>query len=225
MFVSMKPNKKRIMAFAVLAVAVVGAVFFLRWQKGEQPEPQQFFGETNEERLAFLQSFGWQTEAQASEQREVMIPAEFDDVYQTYNAMQQAQGFDLAPYAGEIVTQYKYHITNYPGETEVFATLLVYGRLIVGGDLACAEVDGFMHGFAKDSAHYGETAPAPESQAESASQGGEVSSSMPESQVESTVGGTEASLEPVDSQPEQTGTEPVEDQVESTAGEADWPTD
>ena len=104
-----------------------------------------------------MESFGWQVQTEPSETREVMIPAQFNDVYTAYNVMQQAQGFDLKPYAGEICTQYLYKIDNYPDETEVYATLLVYGDMIVGGDVACAEVDGFMHGFAPDSARFGET--------------------------------------------------------------------
>ena len=36
---------------------------------------------------------------------------------------------------------------------------MVQGGIILGGDIACAEVDGFMHGFAKDSAYYGDTGP------------------------------------------------------------------
>lgn len=158
MVVSLKANKKRVIAFLVLAAVVVGACIFLRMGGQEQPqEPQEVYGETNEERVQFLTSFGWQVEEQAAETREVMIPAEFNDVYTTYNAMQQAQGFDLRPYAGQVCTQYKYRITNYPDQTEVFATLLVYGRIVIGGDVACAEVDGFMHGFAPDSPRYGET--------------------------------------------------------------------
>ncbi len=159
MVVSLKANKKRVIAFLVLAAVVVAACIFLRMEKEQEPQqPQEIVGETNEERVAFLQSFGWEVEAQAAETREVMIPAEFNDVYTAYNAMQQAQGFDLLPYAGQVCTQYKYRITNYPEKTEVFATLLVYGRIVIGGDVACAEVDGFMHGFAPDSARYGETA-------------------------------------------------------------------
>lgn len=235
MFVSMKANKKRIIAFLILAAAVVAAVFYLRWNKGAQPEPQTFTGETNEERVAFLQSFGWQTEAEPAETREVMIPAQFDDVYQNYNAMQQAQGFDLAPYAGEVVTQYKYKITNYPGETEVFATLLVYGRLIIGGDLACAEANGFMHGFAADSAHYGEATPRPEVTSSSAESGtgGLVSSdvessqagaaSAVESSVESSVE-TEGSTETEASAAEEDSAG-TDTSAEDTAAEADWPTD
>ena len=161
MFVSLKANRKRIIAFIVLAAAVIAACLFLRWQGEKEPsKPQEIVGETNEERLAFLTGFGWQVEQEPAETREVMIPREFNDVYQNYNAMQQAQGFDLAPYSGQVCTQYKYLITNYPDETEVYATLLVYGRLIIGGDVACGKVDGFMHGFAKDSARYGEATPA-----------------------------------------------------------------
>lgn len=222
MFVSMKANKKRMAAFLVLAAAVVAAVFFLRWQKEQTPQVQEYFGETNEERIAFLQSFGWQVEAAATEQREVMIPAEFDDVYQNYNAMQQAQGFDLAPYAGEIVTQYKYHVTNYPGETEVFATLLVYGRVILGGDLACAEVDGFMHGFAADSARYGEVTPKPSTQPEQPASSAVqedtsslASGSAADAGASAAESGGESSL--VESQAEDTAAEPEED--------VDWPTD
>lgn len=156
MVVSLKANKKRILAFLVLVVAVVGACIVLRG--GEDPTPQVVLGGTNEERVSFLQGFGWQIDPEPAETREVMIPAEFGDVYTTYNVMQKAQGFDLLPYAGEIVTQYQYHVQNYPNETEVYATLLVYGDTIIGGDLACSRADGFMHGFAKDSAAYGETA-------------------------------------------------------------------
>lgn len=155
MVVSLKANKKRIIAFLILAAVVAGACFLLR--SGKEEAPAEISGRTNEERLSFLESFGWQVDPEPVETREVMIPEKFNDVYVTYNVMQKAQGFDLKPYAGAVCTQYRYHISNYEGETEVYATLLVHADLIIGGDVACAEVDGFMHGFAKDSARYGET--------------------------------------------------------------------
>lgn len=168
MVVSLKANRKRILAFVILAMVVVGACFFLG--RGENPEvTEKISGATNEERIAYLQSFGWQTDPEPAETREVMIPAKFNDVYTTYNVMQKAQGFDLKPYAGEICTQYKYKINNYPNENEVYATLLVCGDVIIGGDVACAEAGGFMHGFAPDSAYYGQTGTA-FSQAEVSSQ-------------------------------------------------------
>ena len=163
MVVSLKANRKRILAFLLLAVIVVGACVFLQ-SRGEE-ESQPIPGGTNEERVAYLQSFGWQVQEEPAETREVMIPAEFNDVYTAYNAMQKAQGFDLEPYAGEVCTQYLYKVENYPNESEVYATLLVYGEEIIGGDVASAKVDGFMHGFAPDSARFGETGAGSQSQA------------------------------------------------------------
>ena len=225
MFVSMKASRKRIIAFLVLAAAVVAAVAYLRWGKGTEPQAQTFTGETNEERVAFLQSFGWQTEAGPAETREVMIPAQFNDVYQNYNAMQQAQGFDLAPYSGQVVTQYKYLITNYPNETEVYATLLVYGRLIIGGDVACGKVDGFMHGFAKDSARYGEATPAPESSTPESSAAENTSSYVTPDPVES--GSPESAPADDAAASEESPEEGQEQPSDDTAAvpEEAWPTD
>lgn len=225
MVVSLKANKKRILAFLILVVVVVGACIFLRNGK-EEEIPQEFPGGTNEERVAFLQSFHWQVDTDPAETREVMIPAEFNDVYTTYNVMQKAQGFDLKPYAGEICTQYKYKINNYPNETEVYATLLVYGNLIIGGDVACAEVDGFMHGFAADSARYGETAENTSSRSEGSATD---ASSAPESSAVTESGAASSSALPTESSAVEGDTEPAsaaesqpaaESAVESTAGEA-----
>jgi len=229
MVVSLKANKKRILAFLILVVVVVGACIFLRNGK-EEETPREFPGGTNEERVAFLQSFDWQVDADPAETREVMIPARFNDVYTTYNVMQKAQGFDLKPYAGETCTQYKYKINNYPNETEVYATLLVYGNLIIGGDVACAEVDGFMHGFAADSARYGETAENTPSGLESgaaenssASESSITESSMTESSmVSSGAVSTESSAVEGDTEPASAAESQAaeESAVESTAGEA-----
>lgn len=227
MFVSLKANRKRIAAFIILAAAVVAACLFLRWRGGEEgpAEPREFFGETNEERLEYLSSFGWQVEQEPAETREVMIPKEFNDVYQNYNAMQQAQGFDLAPYSGQVVTQYKYLITNYPNETEVYATLLVYGRLIIGGDVACGKVDGFMHGFAKDSARYGEATPAPESSTPESSAAENTSSYVTPDPVES--GSPESAPADDAAASEESPEEGQEQPSDYTAAvpEEAWPTD
>ena len=224
MVVSLKANKKRIIAFLLLAAVVVGACLLLRGN-GETEPVKEISGETNEERVAYLQSFGWQVDTEPAETRAVMIPAQFNDVYTTYNVMQKAQGFDLKPYAGETCTQYKYKVTNYPGEQEVYATLLVYGKLIVGGDLACAEVDGFMHGFAADSARYGETgkkndvSSASSQTVSSGPESGMTESSLSESSTESSTVQGDAQLSSA-AQEESTVSGEDAENVESTAGEA-----
>lgn len=154
MFISLKANKKRILAFVVLVAIVVGACLLLGNRNRE--DAVVYPGGTNQERVTFLTSFGWEVVNEPVEMREVMIPKSFNDVYTTYNNMQKTQGFDLKPYAGYNCMQYKYQISNYPSEKEIYATLLVYDAKVIGGDLACADVDGFMRGFAQNSAFYGE---------------------------------------------------------------------
>ena len=149
MVLSVGANKKRIAAVLVLIVLAVGAFFLLP----NEPEAPVYPAMTNEERLAFLTSFGWTAEEEPADVREIVIPASFSDVYTAYNEMQRAQGFDLKPYAGEKCTQYRYIITNYPACTEtVIATILVKEDRIIGGDVSVETADGFMHGFAPNSA-------------------------------------------------------------------------
>ena len=134
MVLSVGANKKRIAAVLVLIALAVGAFFLIP----NEPEKPEYPAMTNEEPV---------------DVREVVIPAEFSDVYTAYNEMQRAQGFDLKPYAGEKCTQYRYIISNYPDCTEtVIATLLVFEDKIIGGDVSVETADGFMHGFAPNSA-------------------------------------------------------------------------
>ena len=102
---------------------------------------------TNEDRLAYLGSFGWQVNEEPLATEELIIPEEFDESYDDYLALQSAQGFDLAKYAGKRVKRYTYEITNYPtGETGVQVNLLIYKNTVIGGEVLSAQLDGFLHG-------------------------------------------------------------------------------
>lgn len=106
---------------------------------------------TGEQRVAFLESFGWEVEEQEAEIVGVLIPKEFDGVYLKYNAIQKTQGCDLSRYNGKQCKRYTYVIKNYPGNPEnVRANLLVYRDKIIGGDICSLELDGFMQGFAME---------------------------------------------------------------------------
>ncbi|MFI3205731.1 MAG: DUF4830 domain-containing protein [Clostridia bacterium] len=155
MVFSVKANKGKIIAIAILLAIVISAALML--PKITTTTTEEFSAVTLDERIEFLNSFGWQITREAIESREVTIPKEFSEVYETYNEMQKAQGFDLEEYKGLICTQYIYMVENYPLEgSEVHATLLVYDGKVIGGDISCAESDGFMHGFSVDSKAYGE---------------------------------------------------------------------
>lgn len=106
---------------------------------------------TAEQRVSFLNSFGYEVEAEPSLIEEVIIPSEFDKDYETYNNYQKLSGFDLSKFKGDRVKKYTYRVTNYPDHTgEVNANLLVYKGKVIGGDISSAEAEGFVHGFVKE---------------------------------------------------------------------------
>lgn len=154
MVFSVKANKNKIIAaVAVVIILLCGIIFLPNIFEAEE----SYSGETNSQRIEFLNSFGWEVGDDSIDERNVTIPSQFSDIYTTYNVMQIAQGYDLEPYAGEICTQYIYLVENYPDEDgEIHATLLVYDGVIIGGDISCSELDGFMHGFAADSEYFGD---------------------------------------------------------------------
>lgn len=108
--------------------------------------------------VRFLSAYGWEVDETSAQTRDVQIPSPFDSVYEQYNALQRAQGFDLSPYRGRKVTVTSYGVLNYPGYEEngdaIKATVMVYKDKIIGGDIASVEFGGFMHGFDMETVEY-----------------------------------------------------------------------
>ena len=108
----------------------------------------------NKERLSFVSQFGWEVESEPDEVSEIIIPQEFDDVYNNYNEIQLQQKCDLRDYCGKRVKRWTYIIKNYPGYTEtdtcVRINLLIYDGMVIGGDVSSTELSGFMHTFQKE---------------------------------------------------------------------------
>ena len=104
---------------------------------------------SNEDRIEYLESYGWEVAEQPLATQELLIPEEMDDSYSEYLALQSEQGFDLSKYAGKRVKRYTYEITNYPtGETGIQANLLLYKHTVIGGEVLSPQLDGFLHGLA-----------------------------------------------------------------------------
>lgn len=102
---------------------------------------------SNDDRVAYLESYGWTVNPEAARVEELIIPEEFDDTYTQYLALQSGQGFDLTQYSGKRVKRYTYEITNYPtGEAGVQAGLLIYKNTVIGGDVLSSQLGGFIHG-------------------------------------------------------------------------------
>ena len=142
---------------AVLAAAVVLMAGAVVW-RGAPAAAQVFLRRTAEvkcataaEAAAWLREQGWEVEAEPAGELEVVIPAEFDGVYESYNDIQTAQGFDLSRYKGETAVKYTFLVKNYPGEAEgVAANLLVREGKLIGADLSSLELGGFLRGAAAE---------------------------------------------------------------------------
>ena len=153
MIVSAKVSKRKILTGLLVAVGVIALLVFL-FLKSEEPAPETGSAEpslraaTNEERVAYLASFGWQVQETPTETQEVRIPETFNEVFTRYNQLQQSMGFDLSQYAGKAAKRYVYAVTNHPdGSPDHYATLLIHKNKIIGGDVTSTASGGSMHGF------------------------------------------------------------------------------
>ena len=147
-------SKKKIRLYTLLCILVVLCIIFFFVSKKDvntgKNSTVNLRASTQEERLAYLSQFGYEVVPDPLEVREIIIPETFDKTYETYNAIQKKQGFDLTPYAGKRVKKWAYQITNYKSAENaehIVATLLIYDGQIIGGDVCSTALDGFMHGF------------------------------------------------------------------------------
>ncbi len=142
-----KLSKKKLLgAAAVIVALIVVLVACVKGGSGDlsaaNPAAQ------NDDRIAFLSSFGYTVNGEPAQTQQVRIPTEASEVFDRYNALQKSQGYDLSQYAGENVTRYVYLLENYDDSGKPwYATIFVYQGEIVGGDVACGEAGGAMHGF------------------------------------------------------------------------------
>ena len=154
MIVSAKVSKRKLLTGIIAAVGVILLLIFLCGKADagdtDAPESTEITAEaaTNQQRLAFLQSFGWEVSETPHETQEVRIPETFNEVFTRYNRLQQAQGYDLEPFAGKSVKRYVYRIFNHPNGANHFATLLIHKNEVIGGDVTGAGQGGTIHGFA-----------------------------------------------------------------------------
>ncbi len=131
---------------AIIAVTTLNARGAAALSSGVDPKGVK----TNEDRVAYLERYGWQVEPQPASVEELLIPEQFDSNYDQYLSLQSDQGFDLTKYCGKRVKRYAYTIVNYPtGETGVQAGLLLYKNTVIGGEVLSVQLDGFIHGLSR----------------------------------------------------------------------------
>ena len=147
MVMTAKVNLKKITILLGALALVVIALAMILGRPAQETGAHPVSG--NDTRVKFLENFGWEVSPTPVESGRVKIPAEQNEVFERYAALQKCQGYDLAPYAGKTVMRYVYQITNFPEATEpVYATLLVHKNQIIGGDITNTGAEGKIQGFA-----------------------------------------------------------------------------
>ena len=137
-------KKKAVCAVIVLGTLIAALVCLLARPSSEaQPKAPQLL--TNEDRIAYLNAYGWETESEPVETLQFLLPDPLEEPYISYNLLQKSQGFDLEPFRGSHVTRYTYAVTNYPGRSEnVQANLYICEGTPVAGDIICTGDNGFQ---------------------------------------------------------------------------------
>lgn len=144
-----KVDKKKIAIILAAIVVAVAALFMLFGGKDDAaPTSAATSVVSNDDRVKFLNSFGWEVTNSPVESSQVRIPEKTSEVFDRYNALQKSQGYDLSAYAGKTVMRYVYKINNYPGATEpVYATVLICKNQVIGGDVTDTAAKGAVRGF------------------------------------------------------------------------------
>ena len=99
---------------------------------------------TNEDRVAFIESFGIKVKGEPISEETFTMPDDFDRVIQGYNQIQKMQGLDLTKYERKRVTHYTYEVINYDTNGKVYVNLLVYRNRIVAADISSMDNGGFV---------------------------------------------------------------------------------
>ena len=141
-------NRKKLILAAAAAAALI--LVLVLWFSSASNAATSAPGviKCNDDRVQFLESFGWQIVTSPAESSQVRIPAESSQLFERYNSLQKTMGYDLSPYAGQTVMRYVYKIKNYPGATEpVYATILIAENRVIGGDITNTSAAGTISGF------------------------------------------------------------------------------
>lgn len=147
----MTAKRKRMNTAAIIGVILLilaGVWGLIRLNSGSDERPD---GSTAEKRLEYIRSFGWEVGIAPTSIKEIRIPANFDDAYEQYNALQREQGFDLRKYRACYAYKYTYDILNFdePSPVPICANLIIYDGRIIGADISSSEATGLVTVLAK----------------------------------------------------------------------------
>jgi len=157
MFVLSLNNKRlRGICLAVAAALCVAAFIIInnssikKTAACEQTGEYSLSAKDKNQHNEFLMQFGCSILGDAVLKQEIVVPSEFNEIYKKYNLIQVSQGLDLTPYMGKKVIEYVYEITKNDEhstdgpENRMFASLIVYKGVVIGGHIENALKDSQM---------------------------------------------------------------------------------
>ena len=97
--------------------------------------------------VEYVSNLGWKINPSPVSITHLVIPNQFDAVFETYNALQKQSGFDLLPFKEKRVSRYTYEVENHvhSKDSNVFLGILVFENRIIAGEISSTDINGFMH--------------------------------------------------------------------------------
>lgn len=95
---------------------------------------------TNEDRVELINSLGYTVLPESVEDKQIIIPNEFNDVYSKYNELQQKSGFDLKNFSGLKANVYKYKVDG----KDLYVNIILCDGVLIGGDVSSSNLNGEM---------------------------------------------------------------------------------
>ena len=105
--ITAKCSKRRVVKILLIFALLLSLFLALRACRHSSPPPVIAAG-TNEERIAYLASLGWEVNDQPIETLSVTLGETLEEPYLSYNDLQLSQGFDLTRYCGQTLSRYTY---------------------------------------------------------------------------------------------------------------------
>jgi len=140
-------SRRRAVILVVFLGVILALVVMLAGRHNQTEQTAKL--STNENRVEFLQSYGWEVNSEPMETLQFLLPKELPEPYVTYNELQKQQGFDLTACCGKQVERYTYAVTKYPDRPDgIQVNLYVCNGSAVAGDVCCPGADGFQQGLA-----------------------------------------------------------------------------
>ena len=147
--VSAKFEPKKALRWAIAAgILLLAVILTLRhFQDAPSPGEEPVTAATDQERVAYLESLGWEADPAPTETLTFSLPQPLSEAYEEYNQLQLEAGFDLTPYQGMTVDRSCFTVLNYPNQEDgVLVHLLCREGELIGGDLCSVRLDGFLTG-------------------------------------------------------------------------------